>query len=184
VCPAPESGRSSGSTVPPRTWPTYYGPVSPRCPRTAINSQRPPPEATCEHEARRPLNPRATHQNTLVMRSSPATKGSHAGSHTNEQPSVAPDSAGQPKKRSRRSRTGPDSTGRRYGHLRIRRFMGVLLAARLSRPSPPSQGQAARGRFASLDTATAARGTAAIEEDGGGPGHGNQRRPNRDPLGH
>jgi len=27
----------------------------------------------------------------------------------------------------------------------------VLLAARLSRPSPPCQGQAARGRFASLD---------------------------------
>jgi hypothetical protein len=32
----------------------------------------------------------------------------------------------------------------------------VLLAARLSRPSPPSQGQAARGRFASLDTAATA----------------------------
>ena len=46
----------------------------------------------------------------------------------------------------------------------------VLLAARLSRPSPPCQGQAARGRFASLDTAATARGLAAIEEDGGEPG--------------
>ncbi len=42
----------------------------------------------------------------------------------------------------------------------------VLLAARLSRPQRPPQGQAARGRFASLDTAAPARGTAAIEEDG------------------
>ena len=40
--------------------------------------------------------------------------------------------------------------------------------ARLSRPSPPCQGQAARGRFASLDTAATARGMAAIEEDGEG----------------
>jgi hypothetical protein len=32
----------------------------------------------------------------------------------------------------------------------------VLLAARLSRPWPPCQGQAARGRFASLDTAATA----------------------------
>jgi hypothetical protein len=46
----------------------------------------------------------------------------------------------------------------------------VLPAARLSRPSPPSQGQAARGRFASLDTAAAARGIAAIEEQGGNQG--------------
>jgi hypothetical protein len=60
----------------------------------------------------------------------------------------------------------------------------VLLAAQLSRPSPPCQGQAASGRFASLDTAATARGTAAIEEDGEGPGHGDQRRPNRDSLGH
>ena len=42
----------------------------------------------------------------------------------------------------------------------------VLLAAQLSWPSPPCQGQAASGRFASLDTAATARGTAAIEEDG------------------
>ena len=34
----------------------------------------------------------------------------------------------------------------------------VLLAARLSRPSPPCQGQAARGPFASLDPASSARG--------------------------
>ena len=46
----------------------------------------------------------------------------------------------------------------------------VLLAARLSRPRPPCQGRAARGRFASLDTAATARGIAAIEEEGGGPG--------------
>jgi hypothetical protein len=34
------------------------------------------------------------------------------------------------------------------------------------------EGQAARGRFASLDTAAPARGMAAIEEDGGESGHG------------
>jgi hypothetical protein len=60
----------------------------------------------------------------------------------------------------------------------------VLLAARLSRPSPPCQGQAARGRFASLDTAATARGAAAIEEDGGGPGHGDQGGPDRGSPGH
>src|SRR5437764_14163693 len=53
----PESGMSFGSAVPPRTWPTHYGPVSPRCPRTAINSQRSPPAATCEHEAWAALEP-------------------------------------------------------------------------------------------------------------------------------
>src|SRR5438132_8925399 len=31
--------------------------VSPRCPRTAINSQRSPPAATCEHEARAGFEP-------------------------------------------------------------------------------------------------------------------------------
>jgi len=29
--------------------PAHYGPVPPRCPRTAINSQRSPLAATCEH---------------------------------------------------------------------------------------------------------------------------------------
>ena len=48
----------------------------------------------------------------------------------------------------------------------------VLLAARLSLPSPPCQGPAPHGRFARRDTATTARGTAAIEEDGGEVGHG------------
>ena len=42
----------------------------------------------------------------------------------------------------------------------------VLLAALLSRPSPPRQGQAARGRCVSLDTTATARGMAAIKEDG------------------
>jgi len=41
-----------------------------------------------------------------------------------------------------------------------------------------------RGRFASLDTAATARGTAAIEEDGGGAGHGHQRRPDHGSPGH
>jgi hypothetical protein len=45
-------------------------------------------------------------------------------------------------------------------------FGVVLLAGRLSRPSPRCQGRAARGRFASLDTEATARGMAAIEEDG------------------
>jgi hypothetical protein len=40
--------------------------MSPRCPRTAINSQRLPPAAPCGNEASLPLNPRATHENTLV----------------------------------------------------------------------------------------------------------------------
>ena len=40
------------------------------CPRAAINSQRPPPAATCEHEASAAFNPRATHENTLEMRRS------------------------------------------------------------------------------------------------------------------
>ena len=53
----PESVRLFDSAVPPRTWPTHYGPVSPRCPRTAINSQRSPPAATCEHEARAGFEP-------------------------------------------------------------------------------------------------------------------------------
>ena len=52
-----KSGRSFDSAVPPGTWPTHYGPVSPRCPRTAINSQRSPPAATCENEARAGFEP-------------------------------------------------------------------------------------------------------------------------------
>ncbi len=31
--------------------------ATPRCPRTVINSQRPPPAATCEHEARTGFKP-------------------------------------------------------------------------------------------------------------------------------
>jgi hypothetical protein len=54
----------------------------------------------------------------------------------------------------------------------------------MSRPSPSSQGQAAHGRFVSLDTAATARGTVAIEEDGGGPGHGHQYRLDRCSPGH
>jgi hypothetical protein len=46
-----KSGRSLDSLATPRTWPTHYGRVPPRCPRTTINSQRSPPAATCEHEA-------------------------------------------------------------------------------------------------------------------------------------
>jgi len=34
-----------------RTWPTHYRRVPPRCPRTAIKSQRSPPAAPCEYEA-------------------------------------------------------------------------------------------------------------------------------------
>ena len=60
----------------------------------------------------------------------------------------------------------------------------VLLTARLSRPSPPCQGQGARSRFASLDAAASARGMAAIEEDGGGPGRDYQYRPDLSPPCH
>ena len=37
--------------------PTHYWRVSPRCPRTAINSQRSPPAATREHEASAGIEP-------------------------------------------------------------------------------------------------------------------------------
>ena len=54
---------------PPRTWPTHYGPVSPRCPRTAIKAND---RHLQQHgsEYGRALNPRAANENTLVMRSS------------------------------------------------------------------------------------------------------------------
>ena len=42
------------------------------CPRAAINSQRPPPAATCEHKLAWAFNLRVTHENTLVMRRSVA----------------------------------------------------------------------------------------------------------------
>ena len=54
---ARRSGRSFQGAGPPRTRPTHYGPVSPRYPRTAINNQRSPPPATCEHEARAGFEP-------------------------------------------------------------------------------------------------------------------------------
>ena len=54
------------------TWPAHHKRVPPRCPRTAINSQRSAPAVTCEHEANAGFDPRATHANTLVMRSSAA----------------------------------------------------------------------------------------------------------------
>lgn len=44
--------------------------VSPRCPRTAINSQRSPPATRAESEGTRALNSRATQGDTLVMRRS------------------------------------------------------------------------------------------------------------------
>src|SRR5690349_18481636 len=43
------------------------------CPRAAINSQRPPPAATCEHEAGAGLQPASNAENTLVMRRSVLT---------------------------------------------------------------------------------------------------------------
>src|SRR6185312_4730675 len=55
-------------TAPPSTAPNALW----ACPRAAINSQRPPPAATCEHKLARAFNPRATHENTLVMRRSVA----------------------------------------------------------------------------------------------------------------
>ncbi len=66
----PEHQRSSGSASPLRAWPAHCRCMSPRCPRTAINSQRLPPAAPCGNEASLPLNPRATRENTLVMRRS------------------------------------------------------------------------------------------------------------------
>jgi len=44
-----KSGRSFDGAASPRTWPTHYWRVPPRCPRTTINSQRSPPAATSEH---------------------------------------------------------------------------------------------------------------------------------------
>jgi hypothetical protein len=49
--PGLKNGRSFVGAATPRTWPTHYGRVPPRCPRIAINNQRSPPAATCEHEA-------------------------------------------------------------------------------------------------------------------------------------
>ena len=46
-----KSGGSCGGAAPPSTWPTHYRRVPLRCPRIAINNQRSPPAATCEHEA-------------------------------------------------------------------------------------------------------------------------------------
>jgi hypothetical protein len=53
------------------------------------------------------------------------------------------------------------------------RFVGLLLdcLGRVRRV----QAKPLLGHFASLDTAATARGMAAIEEDGGGEGHGHQR---------
>src|SRR5690242_12220234 len=42
------------------------------CPRAVINSQRPPPAATCEHEAGAGLQSASNAENTLVMRRSVA----------------------------------------------------------------------------------------------------------------
>jgi hypothetical protein len=44
--------------------------VSPRCPRTAINSQQPPPAATREHQASAGVEPASNARDTLVMRRS------------------------------------------------------------------------------------------------------------------
>jgi len=46
---SPWSGRCTDCSPLQATAPTEYWSVSPRCPRTAVNSQRPPPAATCEH---------------------------------------------------------------------------------------------------------------------------------------
>jgi hypothetical protein len=50
IFPAPARGTPHPESDPSRR-------VSPRCPRTAINSQRSPPAATCEHEASASLEP-------------------------------------------------------------------------------------------------------------------------------
>jgi hypothetical protein len=69
--PRLKSRRSFDSAVPPRTWPTHYGPVSPICPRTAINSQRSSPAATCDNmKLARAWNPASNARDTLVMRRS------------------------------------------------------------------------------------------------------------------
>jgi hypothetical protein len=67
------STRHSSSMAASSICPRHYGRaqgVSPRCPRTAINSHRPPAAATCEPDAGAGSNLRATQQNTLVMRRS------------------------------------------------------------------------------------------------------------------
>src|ERR1700760_715375 len=48
--------------------------------------------------------------------------GSHAGSHTDEQPSDDPDPPGQPEETSPRSRTDLNGAERPHRHLRIRRL--------------------------------------------------------------
>jgi hypothetical protein len=65
-----KNGRSFDSAIPPRTWPTHFGRVPPRCPEQ-------PSITTCRHQQQpanmklgQALNSRATHGDTLVMRSS------------------------------------------------------------------------------------------------------------------
>ena len=68
----PEPDESVGrARFPPRTWPMHYGRVPPRCPRAAINSQRPPPAAPCELEASARFEAASNARDTLVMRRSP-----------------------------------------------------------------------------------------------------------------
>ncbi len=134
--PSPRRSRACalGVTPGPRSAPGSASPARPHssdgehrtCPRDVPG---PPSTPNLRHgeqrkklKLARTLSPRATHQNTLVMHSSPTTNGSHAGSHTDEQPSEASDPSGQPEETRPRSRTDPYGTGRRYGNLRIRRL--------------------------------------------------------------
>jgi hypothetical protein len=48
---------AGGAMVEPGTWPPHYR-RAPRCPRTAISSQRWPPAATCKREASTVFEPR------------------------------------------------------------------------------------------------------------------------------
>ena len=72
--PRLKSRRSFDSAVPPRTWPTHYGPVSNPCPRDVPEPQSIVNDRHQQQPANmklgRALNPRATHENTLVMRRS------------------------------------------------------------------------------------------------------------------
>src|SRR5271165_2643428 len=61
--------------------------------------------------------------------------GSHAGSHTDEQPRDAPNLCGQPGETNPRSRTNLNGDGRPHWNLRIRRSGRSSRARGISRPN-------------------------------------------------
>ncbi len=64
-----KNGRSFVGAAP-RTWPTHHGRVPPRCPRIASTASDRHQQQPADLKLAQALSPRATHENTLVMRRS------------------------------------------------------------------------------------------------------------------